>query len=581
MNWQQLQAILWLRWRLTKNQFARAGQVNAVLSILMLALVLVGSVAAAVGGVVGGAFAGWKAPPQILLVIWDAVIFAFLIVWLSGLLVEIQRSESIDLTKLLHLPVTLQQVFVFNYLASHFTLSIVLFLPAMLGLCAGLIIGAGPAMALLVPLVLSFVFMVTAWTYCLRGWLAALMVNKRRRRTIIVWVTIAFVIVFQLPNVLVNSRFFRKPSWPKQQEHQTPGRGRETSAPEQGGLRLPESVIQAHLALPPGWVGYGAMALKERNVWPAVGAAAVSSLIGVLGIMRAYRLTIRFYQGAEGRAKPKPVQPALPGRRGVLLVERRLPWLPDDTAALTLATFRSLLRAPELKMALIMPLVMGVFLVSMRFTRSRHSLPESWTAFAATVAAVVAVFTIAPIMSNAFGLDRTGFRALVLLPTRRHHILLAKNLAFFPFVALVALAALIAVKFFVRLPWEAFLAGLLQAGIAFLLFSLVCNLLSILAPFRIAAGTLQAKKPKAIMFVAQLIALLFLPLVMLPMLVPAGLRLLFSYLNWVPWLPVNLLATLGLLATAGWLYRLLLPWEGRFLQRREQTILREVTEEVE
>jgi ABC-2 type transport system permease protein len=278
------------------------------------------------------------------------------------------------------------------------------------------------------------------------------------------------------------------------------------------------------------------------------------------------------------------MRPAAPGRRGVLLVERRLPWLPDDTAALTLATFRSLLRAPELKMAFAMPLVMGVMLGSMQFTRSRHSLPESWTVFwpfAATVVAVIAVFSIAPIMSNAFGLDRNGFRALVLLPTRRHHILLAKNLAFFPFTALVALAMLIAVRFLVPMPWEAFLAGLLQAGIAFFLFSLMCNLLSILAPFRIAAGTLQAKKPKAIMFVAVFITLLCLPLVMLPLLIPAGLWLLFSLLNWVPWLPVNLLATLGLLATVGWLYRLLLPLEGRLLQRREQTILREVTEEVE
>ena len=38
---------------------------------------------------------------------------------------------------------------------------------------------------LLLPLVLGFVFMVTAWTYCVRGWLAALMVNKRRRRAIV------------------------------------------------------------------------------------------------------------------------------------------------------------------------------------------------------------------------------------------------------------------------------------------------------------------------------------------------------------------------------------------------------------
>ena len=35
MNWEQLRAILWLRWRLTRNQFTRGGQLNAVLSVLI------------------------------------------------------------------------------------------------------------------------------------------------------------------------------------------------------------------------------------------------------------------------------------------------------------------------------------------------------------------------------------------------------------------------------------------------------------------------------------------------------------------------------------------------------------------
>ena len=43
----------------------------------------------------------------------------FLFFWLIGLIVEIQRSETIDLPKLLHLPVALGRVFVLNYVASH------------------------------------------------------------------------------------------------------------------------------------------------------------------------------------------------------------------------------------------------------------------------------------------------------------------------------------------------------------------------------------------------------------------------------------------------------------------------------
>jgi hypothetical protein len=62
---------------------------------------------------------------------------------------------------------------------------------------------------------------------------------------------------------------------------------------------------------------------------------------------------------------------------------------------------------------------------------------------------------------------------------------------------------------------------------------------------------------------------------------PASLALLFSSQGWTPWLPVNLLATVALLAAIGCLYWNLLPFQGRLLQRREQTILREVTEETE
>jgi hypothetical protein len=62
---------------------------------------------------------------------------------------------------------------------------------------------------------------------------------------------------------------------------------------------------------------------------------------------------------------------------------------------------------------------------------------------------------------------------------------------------------------------------------------------------------------------------------------PPGLQLLAAGLEWPAWLPANLLATIAVLAGAIWLYRGLLPIQGRLLQRREQTILREVTEEIE
>ena len=579
MNWSQLQTILWLRWRLSRNRFIRAGPINAVLSILMTVFMAFGAVACLVGGALGGGFLGAKSSALTLLLVWDGVVAVFLLFWFSGLMVEIQRSESIDLAKLLHLPVTLRQVFVFNYLASHFTPSILMFVPGMMGLCAGLVFGAGPSMALMAPLALGFVFMVTAWTYCLRGWLAALMINKRRRRTIVVWITIAFVLLGQLPNLIIQTSVARNG-----------GHSRRHSA-DFSGFEVSDAVLQAHLFVPPGWVGYSAKALKEHNVWPVLAAIAASGLIGAAGLMRAYSMTLRFYRGAESGKTPAPAAarpvsrpatgaPLPPSRAKPLLVERTLPWLPDEVTALTLATLRSLLRAPELKMAFIMPVVLAVVLGATRFSGTK-TVPPQFSPFVAAAAAVFGVFSIAHTLSNAFGLDRNGFRALILLPTRRHYILLGKNLAFFPFAALIALLMLILGKILLHISWAAFLSGLIQAPTAFFTFCLAANLLAILAPYRMAPGTLQAKKPKPIVFLAAFGVMFLLPIMAIPILIPPGLQLLFSLEEWTPWLPVNLLASLVLLPVILWLYSLLLPFEGRLLHRREQAILKEVTEETE
>jgi len=583
MNWEQFRAILWLRWRLSRNQFVRCGQLNAILAIVVLVLLAGAGVGLAVGGVTVGLFLGAKASAPMLLLVWDGVMFVFLLFWTIGLLTEIQRSESVDLSKLLHLPLTLSQVFVFNYAASHFTPSIALLLPAMVGLCVGQAAGGSLALILVLPVLLAFLFLVTAWTYCLRGWLAALMVNKRRRRALIVWITIAFVLVFQLPNLFFNSPYFREKTRHKPRQ----GQG-ESAQPrsQRGGFELPAIVEQAHLVIPPGWVGYSAMSLKDSNAWPALGATMVGGLLGAFGLMRAYRMTLRFYQGAQNgeRAKPQP-QAANRAVRGELrrrlLVERTLPGLPDDVAALTLATFRSLLRAPELKMGLIMPIVVCAILGGMHMTRWKKVPTESLVGFAVTAVVAFAAFSLTPTMANMFGLDRNGFRTLVLLPTRRDRILLAKNLAFLPPIAAVAVALLAFVGFLLRPAPFVWLTALVQLPTAFLLFSLMCNLAAILVPYRMAPGTLQAKKPKPVVFVAIFATMFLAPFLAAPIAIPPVLQFLFTRMNWLPWLPVNLIAATAILGAVIALYRVLLPLEGRLLERREQNILREVTEEVE
>ena len=334
-----------------------------------------------------------------------------------------------------------------------------------------------------------------------------------------------------------------------------------------------------HVLIPPGWIGYSAVCLKQQELLPLALASSASFLLGFLGLWRAYRMTLGFYRGAEKgekRATPVPVARREKSRR--LLVERQMPWF---TGALALATLRALTRAPEIKMALLMPLIAGAAFFMMQIHRPPGALPAMYSGMVAAGASALAMLATSHTMCNVFGLDRSGFRALVLLPTPRDRILAAKNLAYFPVIAVIALLLLVLAKVSVRMPWSVFIGGLLQFPTAFLLYSLITNLLSIFAPYRMSPGTLKANKPKAIVFVAGFMGLLAMPLVMAPLAVPAGLQMLFTYNHWLPWLPVHPLASALVLGGAIAVYRLLLPIEGRLLQRREQTILKEVTEETE
>lgn len=570
MNREQLLAILWLRWRLSANQFSRGSKLNAVFSVVVIALGTLGAAGSAMAGLSLGFFITGKVSPLILLVGWHVIILILLLLWFTGLLMQIQRSESVDLTRLLHLPVRLKQVFAFNYLLSLLTPSFVLLAPGMLGFCLGFMLRRGPAMLLMALLVVGFLFMLSAWTYCLRGWLAGLMVNKRRRQSVIVWVTLVFVLVFQIPNFLAQTGFFK--------EQRRPGHGQ---AGKSGALeRLPPRLMPLHLLVPPAWVGYGSMRLLEGDPLPAVGGVLASGLLGAWGIGRAYRITLRFYQGG-GEApvtfvKPKP-------EKGVsrMLVERRLPWLDEETSALALACLRCLLRSPELKMALLMPVFALVGGYSALHSGSRHLQNELVMGGAGSGAVLLGIFSLAAFAANTFGMDRGGFRALVLLPTARWRILLAKNLALLPLSLAMSSALLAVVAVVLRFPWDLALACAAQFVTGFCVFLAVNNWLACLFAYRIKPGTLQASKATGSVFVGGLATVFLMPLTLAVLLVPMMVQTLWKSAGWAPGLPLNLVLSFIAALVCAWGYARLLPVQGRLLQKRELTILRQVTEELE
>jgi len=592
MNWEQFRAIFWLRWRLTRNQLTRGSGLGAVIAALAGVALAMGAVAAGIGATLAGVFALKQASATVVMFVWDGVTIFVLFFSLLAVVTELQRSESVDLTRLLHLPISLKQVFVFNYLASLVSLGTVLALAIMLGLAAGLTISHGPLFLLALPLVVAFVFMMTGWIYCLRGWLLSLMVNPRRRRSIIMWMTIGIILVGQTPQ-LINVAWQRKARRDRQTQRAAPEQssdrkdgGQNSSAAMSGkkGDYFVAVAMQIHPWVPLLWLPNGARGLAAGEVWPALWGGAGMFALGWLGLSRAYRATLRFYR-ADERAKPtvakqSPLKNAKPARNWVA---SRLPWIPEDTAALALAQFRSMTRAPEVRMILAMGLFMSIFLPAIIFWRggSTGHFPEAGKPFVGTGAVVLVLYALLQLVCNQFGCDRDGFRGLVLLPTPRERLLLGKNLALLPLAAGIALVPLVAVSVFAKLSALVVMATVLQCAAAFLMFCTIGNLSSILVPYRVAAGSLKPTKQSWQTSLLLMMVGLSFPLVISPVFIPPALGFGVERLGWLPAAPVNLLAALVLLGVFAVAYWFTLRPLGRLLQRRETKILRAVTEVME
>ena len=190
MTWQHFRTLVWLRRRLFRNRMRRAGKLNAVVT-----QILHGDCDPRLGRLVFrragvGHLASCPRPRPIMsLFIWTGLTVTFLFAWIMGVMTELQRSEVLSIEKLFHYPISPGSAFLVNYLSSLVCVSLILFFPAMLGLAIASVVALGPWMLISLPLLLGFVLMVTAVTYQFRGWLATLMVNKRRRRTIVACIT--------------------------------------------------------------------------------------------------------------------------------------------------------------------------------------------------------------------------------------------------------------------------------------------------------------------------------------------------------------------------------------------------------
>ncbi|HEV8002386.1 MAG TPA: hypothetical protein VGP63_21025 [Planctomycetaceae bacterium] len=635
MNWQHFRALVWLRRRLFRNRMRRAGKVNAVVTQVLMVLAGFASIGMFFTSLWLGAWLLPKATPDYVLYLWTGIVVAFLFFWMLGVTTELQRSEVLSIEKLFHFPISPSSAFFINYLSSLVCLSLILFLPAMFGLAIASVYALGPSLLISLPLLVGFVLMVTTVTYQFRGWLATLMVNKRRRRTIVACVTGSIILISQAPNLIVQGRRLSAPDQAAQQyskdfeqlqaelsshkispkefhdrlEGLSDARQKQhDQETQQLVARVKSWVSIADLALPPGWLAYGIHRAAEHQIWPGVAGTLLLGVIAGASLRRSYRTTVRFYLGdfrsdrstAEARRLPTPT-PAAPTSLagqvarpapGVLATQpqivswvgKSLPWVPEQAAATGLATLRSLMRAPEVKMMLLTPIILGVVMMTTRLAGRGGGapVPAEIRSVLGLAIVVTVVVSLSQVFQNQFGFDRSAFRTFVLSPAPRRQILLGKNLAMAPIVAGASLIFLGILEFMFPLRPTELLATLVEMVSAFLIVCLVGNQMSILLPSAIRQGSMRSSDTKVLRVLLRFIAMLGLLVAFAPLALPLGvdylLRMFFlGQYAWGEWIPVYLILSLLVALATLLVYRTVLDYQGGLLQRRELRILEAVT----
>ena len=585
---QQLRTLLWLRGRLMLNYARRHGMASLVLYVIFRLIAAGCAVAALAAGFMVGRATLPSQPADVVSLVFVAVTVLYLLLMLVGLLSEIQQSDTLSLRRLLHLPMTARGAFLINYAATCLGLGTLTCGGALFGLSLGLWLEVGGAAALLVPLTVAFLLMVTALVHQFRGWMASMVVSPRRRQTLTVIATAAVIVIIMLPSVLVSLNWMQRVETATSQARigadRVPNQRDRTNGSNRN--RRPLSAQQVFIfqsrvrlataVLPPGWLAYGAASGLEHRILPALGCLSGMILIGLFSLGRSYRTTLRLYQGyfiATPGARRVARSPE-PRRRSAGRSSRwRLPARLEPSAAVAAASFRILLRRPELKLTLLVTLMLLVVFGGMSRLRSAAIGDYGGALRAMVGAAFMLLMSVLYLMTNQFAFDRTGFRALMLAPLPRRDILLGKNLAVLPFAVALMLLAVGFCHWLAPLRPDHLAAVCLNVFGIYLLNCLFGNALSIGLPVVVKPGTAMPGPGQTLRLLLRflLTTLSLLPLSLL--LLPLGLEYLLQLGGRADVFPAFFVFTLLQTALLLWLYWIVLDRQGEWLLRREQRIL--------
>lgn len=567
--------ILQLAWKLSRRRWQRQSPLLGGLAVLVTVIGIGSAVAAAVMAFVLGIALLPGAEPLVLMLVWDGVIAVFLMLWLLGLLVQLQLGgESLSLEKLLQMPISPSSAFVVNFLGSQLRVSLIISLGVMFGLAAASVVALGAAHLVLFPLVLGFAALVTCVTHQFQSWLGRLFANKRRRGTVVAVAVLLFVVLVNLPaqfNLFLRGTDI---SW--------------------GLEQIEPWALVANAAFPRGWLALSAWGATGGPVW--ISALAIIGMFGIalLSLRRSYRKTLGAIAlderpgrrgRAEGKKTPATTDSATPASRRALVLPSGLGkvldpimrYVPDHSRAVAWVALRLWIRGPQGKMALFLSPLLLIMLYLLIF---RGVAQVDWAAQFAVLAMLGFMVMMAfNLFSNVFGQDGNGFRTVVLAGVPPTELLLGKNLALLAYVMAIGSLIIALLQWVHPLPASHVLANCAQLLVLYLVGCMLGNSFSIRAPWPMSASSFGGgRNATSTSFLASFLILLLLFVFIAPLAVPLALERRLTQGG--SSIPVYLIFSLVELAVVAFVYRRRLPSKGRLLAARMESILARVTQPI-
>jgi hypothetical protein len=477
-------------------------------------------------------------------------------------------------------------------------------------------------------LAIAFFFMVTAVTWQFRGWLSSLMSDPRRRSLLIALGTTLLIVVLMVPTALDRALTGSEQSPRQKLRHQRKELEANLSAnnidEDQFAERLAEIqaaeqklwderkqylltiVDQGNAYLPIGWLPQGVTSAQQGRPWISAACILGMLTLGTLSLYRAGTTSLRMHTlgGSTVARKGAAISPSLPAQPNLdspassiaansaalpvsstvapaamasNWVEWKWPFLTEPQAVIAAATFRSLARATEVKIAMFWPALVLTILLGTGSIFSKMGSSEWTSALAALGVVAFTAMGATQLIQNQFGFDRDGIRSFQLLPVEPKDILIGKNFAIMPAAIFLGCSALILWQIVRPLWWSHLLATGFQMLTSLLIFCLVGNLVSILTPLPLKPGSLQPARIDLKSAFLQVALFLLVPIGMLPALLPLGIEWLLQKYEMEQNIPIYLVGSAIYFIVVACAYRYLIAWEGDWLGKRLGIVARSVS----